>query len=62
MFWIWGSPQGGIARSIRGGSMAGLREFVVQYGIEEQCVEHSAIAPLARRICLCRVANARHGS
>ena len=32
--------------------MAGLREFVVQFGTEEQCIEH--LAGL-RRICLCRV-------
>ena len=31
-----------LAQSIGGGSMAGLREFVVQFGTEEQCIEHLA--------------------
>src|SRR6516165_4079961 len=42
MFWTQGSPQGSIAHSFRGGIMAGLREFVVQFGTEEQCIEHLA--------------------
>jgi hypothetical protein len=33
---------GSIAESIREGSMAGLREFVVQFGTEEQCIEYLA--------------------
>jgi hypothetical protein len=35
--------------------MAGLREFVVQFGTEEQCIEHFGRASLAWRIRLCRV-------
>ncbi len=35
--------------------MAGLREFVVQFGTEEQCIEHLAGLRWPGGFCLCRV-------
>src|SRR6516225_9030955 len=35
--------------------MAGLREFVVQFGTEEKCMEHLAGLRWAGGFCLCRV-------
>jgi Transposase zinc-ribbon domain len=46
MFWTCGSPQGSVAPADQsrseGESVAGLREFIVEFGGEEQCIQHLA--------------------